>query len=158
MPHPLKYRLRRLAASDPDFDRELRELQKTAGLFPTLPAGGAVQQNLEIVNQGDGKIEVSLPVNQGETAPEEKAPAGLGVSLKAKEAFVTDLLPELNRLVEGGKTPVRAAMEVMAAVDTAFEQKDSLYNVLIRSQSSFESDASYKDNLIALIESWVTEG
>ena len=93
--------------------------------------------------------------------PEDTEPAPvavMGVPERAQKGFEAELLPELNRLAESGVDPLAAQTEVLNAVDVAFTQKDMLYNILIRYQSSFESDAEYKANIEKLIEAWSAGG
>ena len=82
----------------------------------------------------------------------------MGVPERAQRGFQDELLPELNRLSREGLDPIVAQAEVLKAVDSAFSRKDMLYNILIRYQSSFESDIEYKGNLERLIEAWSPGG
>ena len=76
---------------------------------------------------------------------------------KTREGFVAELVPELERLKELGLPKIEAAQEMFVALNAAFAQKDMLYNILIRYQSSFENDSEFQESLEGLVESWAID-
>jgi hypothetical protein len=54
--------------------------------------------------------------------------------------------------------PLVAQVEVLKVLEVAFTQKDTLYNILIQYQTSFEGDAEFKSHLEQLVEAWKPGG
>jgi hypothetical protein len=89
-----------------------------------------------------------------------EAPPALGalfVTERTQRGFEHDLLPEMERLLASGRSRQQVATEILAMIDVAFRQKDLLYNILIRHQSTFESDAVYRESLERLVQAWVAD-
>lgn len=80
------------------------------------------------------------------------------ISEKAQRAFDSEILPGLERLIKQRMNRAQAAYSMMDAINTAFSEKNSLYNILIQHQSSFENDAEFKDSLEKMIVDWGTWG
>ena len=98
---------------------------------------------------------LSLPTAE---VQEEKPPASVSsmfVPQRAEKGFNEELLPELTALQEKGLSRLEAARLVYGALETAFQKKDMLYNILIVYQSSFEGDSVFLSHLKKLVETWV---
>ena len=77
---------------------------------------------------------------------------------RTRSGFDSDLLPELDRMVSNGMPRDQAAGQMIAQINDAFKQKTHLYNVLIRHQSTFETDDVFRGGLIKAIQVWMSEG
>jgi len=105
--------------------------------------------------------EAQRPLNESALG-ETRTPSGdlsvsaLGVPERAAHGFNAELLPEMDKLLAAGLGPVQVGRDMWDLVQGSFSRKDSLYNILIRYQSSFESNEEYLGNFERLIEAWVT--
>ena len=79
------------------------------------------------------------------------------VTNRAQKGFDTDLRPELERMI-GRMSRAQVAVWAKESVRDAFSSKDTLYLVLIRHQSTFESDDNYRLSLERAIDNWAAEG
>jgi hypothetical protein len=89
-----------------------------------------------------------------------EAPPPVGamfVTERTQRGFEHDLLPEMERMVASGATREQAGQEILGMIATAFRDKGLLYNILIRHQSTFESDAVYRESLERLVQAWVAD-
>lgn len=133
--------------------------------------GGAVPIAPQIVNQGPGvavPIAPQIPSGGGSLSPNksplgipenEKGPApvsSLFVPERAQHGFNSELVPEMNKLLSAGMSKEQVARDMLSLIQSSFAKKDTLYNILIRYQSSFESNKEYLDNIERLIEAWAT--
>jgi hypothetical protein len=82
--------------------------------------------------------------------------SALFVPERAQHGFNAELVPEMNKLLASGMTKAQVARDMLTLLRSSFAKKDTLYNILIRYQSSFESNEEYLGNLESLIESWAT--
>jgi hypothetical protein len=73
-------------------------------------------------------------------------------------AFQTELLPQLEGLVQNGSSRLEAAEAVIEMLEEAFADKNAAYNVLVVYQSSFESDQLYEQNLTRKVLGWIRDG
>ena len=89
-----------------------------------------------------------------ETAEAPPAFGAMLVTERTQKGFETDLVPEMNRMLASGKTREQVAQEVIAMLRESFSKKDALYNILIRHQSTFESDHAYRESLERLVGVW----
>jgi hypothetical protein len=93
--------------------------------------------------------------------PEEPAappPVGaLFVTERTQKGFEADLLPEMTRLVDSGMPREQVASDIVGMIRQSFTSKDHLYNILIRHQSTFETDEEYRNSLERLASAWVTD-
>ena len=62
----------------------------------------------------------------------------------------------MDKLLNSGMTREQVARDMFHLVRDSFAKKDMLYNILIRYQSSFESNEAYLTNLESMIEAWAT--
>lgn len=79
------------------------------------------------------------------------------VTNRAQKGFDTDLRPELERMI-GRMSRAQVALWAKESVRDAFASKDTLYLVLIRHQSTFESDDNYRLSLERAVDNWAAEG
>jgi len=144
----------------------------TSPVAPVVTDRGQPIVIQQIVNQGPGAIqpapaapapiaEAQRPLNESALG-ETRTPSGdllvsaLGVPERAAHGFNAELLPEMDKLLAAGLGPVQVGRDMWDLVQGSFSRKDSLYNILIRYQSSFESNEEYLGNFERLIEAWVT--
>ena len=90
------------------------------------------------------------------TSSVEAPVSSLFVPERAQQGFNAELVPEMNKLVASGIPVAQVVQEMLTLIEGSFAQKDSLYNILIRYQSSFESNAEYLTNIERMIEAWAT--
>jgi hypothetical protein len=76
------------------------------------------------------------------------------VTERTQKGFETDLVPEMERLHALGKSRQAVGQEVVELIQKSFSKKDLFYNILIRHQSTFESDAAYRESLERLVGVW----
>ena len=112
----------------------------------TSPGQGVVIQ--QVFNNG-------APVPQA-PAPAAPAPSALTVPERAEHGFQVEVVPEMDKLLAAGMSKEQVGRDMLGLIQDSFAKKDTLYNILIRYQSSFESNEEYQENLVRLIESWVT--
>lgn len=144
----------------------------TSPVAPVVTDRGQPIVIQQIVNQGPGAIqpapaapapiaEAPRPLNESALG-ETRTPSGdlsvsaLGVPERAAHGFNAELVPEMEKLLAAGLGPVQVGRDMWDLVKGSFSRKDSLYNILIRYQSSFESNEEYLGNFERLIEAWVT--
>lgn len=100
------------------------------------------------------------PNQSPEGIPGQAAPAApvsaLGVPERAEHGFNAELVPEMQKLLAAGMSRPQVARDMLDLIKGSFAKKDSLYNILIRYQSSFESNEEYLENIERLIEAWAT--
>lgn len=143
-----------------------------SGLMAPLNGQAPPQPALPQINTGPGGNtaviqQAPIVINQPPIVVQQQAPAvadtgkpeisTILVTDRTARGFESDLLPELKRLVHDGLTPERAGERVRDLVSDAFRNKNQLYNVLIRHQATFESDATYQEGLERLIQTWVAD-
>jgi len=146
-------------------------------MMPTVPQQPIIIQQQPMVMQqatppmavpGVGSLPMFMPAPPAMSpnvttdqipAPGEASPAlgALFVTERTQRGFEHDLLPEMERLLVSGRARPQVATEILAMIDVAFRQKDLLYNILIRHQSTFESDAVYRESLERLVQAWVAD-
>ncbi|MDB4278139.1 hypothetical protein N9917_00915 [Deltaproteobacteria bacterium] len=100
---------------------------------------------------------VSPNLTQSQMPEEVQAPPAFGVMLvteRTQRGFESDLVPEMERLLASGMTRLQVGEEVLLLLATSFSKKDMLYNILIRHQSTFESDDAYRQSLERLVGAW----
>ena len=177
MPRNLRARMKKLAEQDQALRPFLTEiLEKTArektSTVVVRPAPIIVKQAPIIVNDGGNTVSQPqviqnppgsldpFPANSSVTGvPKTQAPpmiSNLMSAEKAQNGFRIELQPELERLLSLGMTREEAARELTDVVEKAFQNKDMLYNILIRYQSSFEGDSRYLESLTSLIGTWAS--
>jgi hypothetical protein len=92
--------------------------------------------------------------------PEAEAPvapvSSLFVPERAQQGFNAELLPEMEKLLAQGIPRAQIARDMLDLVQSSFSKKDTLYNILIRYQSSFEGNEEYLRNLESMVEAWAT--
>lgn len=122
----------------------------------TGPGGNTavIQQAPIVINQPPIVVQQQAPAVTDSSKSEVST---ILVTDRTAKGFEADLLPELKRLVHEGLTPERAGERVRDLVSDAFRNKNQLYNVLIRHQATFETDAAYQEGLERLIQTWVTD-
>ena len=106
-----------------------------------------------------GTVSPNLTTDQTPGAPESAGPptAALLVTERTQKGFESDLKPELVRLHAEGLTREQSGSEILTLIQRAFTRKDLLYNILIRHQSTFETDAEYRESLERLVQAWVSD-
>lgn len=127
----------------------------TSPLAPVAPEAPAVPVAAPPAVPG-----APVPPNQSAIGVPEDTPAApvsaLGVPERAAHGFNAELLPEMQKLQAAGMAKPQVARDMLDLVKSSFAKKDSLYNILIRYQSSFESNEEYLENIERLIEAWAT--
>jgi len=100
-----------------------------------------------------GQSVTQVPVEESGSAPF----GALLVTERTQKGFEADLLPEMTRMLGSGTTREQVAAEIRGLVAQAFTAKNHLYNILIRHQSTFETDEEYRSSLEKLVQAWVTD-
>jgi hypothetical protein len=91
------------------------------------------------------------------TPPQVTPPvSSLLVPERTTHGFNSELAPEMDKLLNSGMSREQVARDMFHLVRDSFSKKDMLYNIMIRYQSSFESNEDYLSNLESLIEAWAT--
>jgi pyruvate/2-oxoglutarate dehydrogenase complex dihydrolipoamide acyltransferase (E2) component len=142
-------------------------IQDTSGQNPPVaPAAPVVQQVVPAqapaaqTSPGQGVV-IQQVFNNGAPAPQAPAPttpapSALTVPERAEHGFQVEIVPEMDKLLASGMSREQVGRDMLSLIQDSFAKKDTLYNILIRYQSSFESNEEYQENLARLIESWVT--
>lgn len=115
--------------------------------------------NTSVIQQAPIVIQQPPIIVQQTTAPAEpaapQAPGVLFVTERTQKGFEADLLPEMERLLSQGVSRQQVGAQITALLQQSFAAKDHLYNILIRHQSTFESDPDYLQGLERLVQAWV---
>lgn len=167
---PLRRALLRLAAEHPDMRSDLVRILRADAQAPAAMAVPMAMPMMvmPVMTPMMPMMPMAMPapapppapvktvVVHTDAEPETPVPAAIGVPDRARQGFEVDLLPEMERLVAGGVSRQRVARHILGLIAEAFEKKNHLYNILIRSQSSFEGDGAYRRDLERLVEAWTT--
>jgi len=181
---PLRGHILRLAAQNLALRPQLIEILKEAGgiseqelmdFLPSLAPAAAAPHAVppvvvQINNHQDAPgttapsvvlpaAPVVAPAPVAAPAPEEpeKAPvSSMFVPERAQQGFNAELVPEMDKLVASGLPRDQVARDMLDLIQDSFTKKDSLFNILIRHQSSFESNEEYQMNMERMIEAWAT--
>jgi hypothetical protein len=128
----------------------------TSPLAPVAPEAPAVPVAAPAAVPGAAPVSPNQsPIGVPEETPAAPVSA-LGVPERAAHGFNAELLPEMQKLLAAGMSKAQVARDMLDLVKSSFAKKDSLYNILIRYQSSFESNEEYLENIERLIEAWAT--
>lgn len=77
------------------------------------------------------------------------------VTEMTRKGFEADLLPQMERMHAEGMPRSQVGQTILQMIGEAFQRKDTLYNILIRHQSTFQGDADYRASLESLVGAWV---
>jgi hypothetical protein len=80
------------------------------------------------------------------------------VTARAQHGFNVDLAPEMDRMLSLGLSREQVADWALKRLRDAFRTKDNLYMILIRYQSTFESDEKFRTILERAIDIWKQTG
>lgn len=141
------------------------QLLKLLSLEDYKPAPVVVQ-----VMVGDGTVRTTpaTPLAEG-LHPTDGSPAPPVVADANEEnpVFITDLTqrgfddnlaPELDRMLTMGVSRAEVAVWAKIRLRDAFRVKDGLYLMLIRSQSTFETEEAFRLSLERAINIWERQG
>lgn len=155
----LEERILRLAFENEGLRPVLLDVVRKGGGTTVIPQAPIVIQQAPIVIQ-----QAPIVIQNGQppipAAPVAPAPQGVPMGLineRTRDGFDVELRPELERLLTTGLTREQAAGQLIEQVNAAFREKVHLYNVLIRHQSTFETDEVFREGLVKACQVWVSE-
>lgn len=127
-------------------------IQSPAAPVPVAPAPVVAPVAPLAAPVGPNQSTIGIPEQVAPVAPV----SGLFVPERAQKGFQSELYPEMQKLLGQGLTPEQVSSDMLVLLRDSFAKKDMLYNILIRYQSSFESNEDYQRNLENLIVAWAT--
>lgn len=83
---------------------------------------------------------------------------GVFVTEATQQGFNKEFEPELTRMLQLGMTREQVANWAKTRLREGFKSKDSLYMILIRYQSTFESEVAYRLSLERAVDIWKVQG
>lgn len=108
-------------------------------------------------------VPVAVPTPDANPPPLPPVLEGAGLSdvfltSRTQQGFLSDLAPEMDRMLSLGMTRPQVAEWAKIRLRDGFRHKDPLYMILIRHQSTFESDDLFRQGLERAIDVWRTQG
>lgn len=163
-----------LAARQPEARRKLlAALRSGTGNTSVIQQPPIVIQQPPVIVQQEAPMMPMMPMGQPVAPPPPPPPVAPPVVVQTpgevptspvgnmfvpemtRLGFEADLLPQMERMHAQGMPRDQVGHTILQMVADAFQRKDTLYNILIRHQSTFQGDADYRASLESLVQAWV---